>query len=106
MLVYNPSGWAPSSNNVVDYSAETLPFTKTAPAAGWFFMRKIAGISSAYIGLQMSSSPYMRAIVHSKTSADHLGVFLPVKKGQKVEFQGDASGAYEGVGFAYSEYSV
>lgn len=96
------TGYAFPSNRFVDLNLGANGAAYTAPANGWYILQKTSGAAGEYLIL-ISSSNKMRSDTWSSGGNQYSALFLPVRKGEKVNAHYTFSGKTNVFRFVYAE---
>ena len=96
------SSWSMPSSKYIDLTLGASGSTYTAPASGWFYIRKVAGATGNW--LNMGVNPHYISCTAPSSNAE-LTVIYPVRKGYDVTVSYQATGATGLFRFIYAEGS-
>ena len=96
------AGWAMPCNKYVDLTLGASGTNYTAPANGWFYIRKGAGATGNW--LNMGVNPHYISCTAPSSNAE-LTVIYPVRKGYNVNVSYQATGSTAYFRFIYAEGS-
>ena len=107
-------GWLSSlsfpSEKFIDYELGERGSTYTAPANGWFALRKDAGFINAQVSLAVWNSEesfeFFRTTKSSPAENTQITCFIPILKGQKLAVDYDATGTTIYFRFIYAQGEV
>ena len=95
------SGLGMPSNRYIDLTLGASGATYTAPANGWFFVRKVStGIQVIYL---TNTTNGMTLSCYSSNSGEYLDSIMPVVKGQSVICEYSTGGTTQFFRFVYAE---
>ena len=95
------SGLGMPSNRYIDLTLGASGATYTAPANGWFFVRKVStGIQVIYL---TNTTNGMTSSCYSSNSGEYLDSIIPVVKGQSVACEYSTGGTTQFFRFIYAE---
>ena len=78
------AGLAMPSNKYIDLTLGASGATYTAPANGWFFLRKLTSEGNQFIGLYQTEGDGVTSEVTDSLANHDSSIFIPVRKGQVV----------------------
>lgn len=102
------AGWAMPSGIFENLTLGASGSSYTAPANGYFYLRKVTGRTDhCFCALYYTSSPNINVISHCSngTTADEVMCILPVKKGDVIGVNYTATGATNAFRFVYAQGS-
>lgn len=100
------SGMAMPSSKYIDLALGASGSTYTAPANGYFYIRKISSGAGQFLWLQNASAGNLAGpSTKSATNNEYLSAFVPAKKGQKATMEYTLGGATQFFRFIYAEGS-
>lgn len=98
------------SEKYIDYDLGERGTTYTAPANGWFAIRKDAGFINAQVSLAVwdydETFEFFRTTMSSPAENVQIAFFVPILKGQKLAVDYDATGLTIYFRFIYAEGEV
>ena len=98
------------SEKYIDYELGERGSTYTAPANGWFALRKDAGFINAQVSLAVWNSEesfeFFRTTKSSPVENTQITCFIPISKGQKLAVDYDATGTTIYFRFIYAQGEV
>lgn len=98
------AGWAMPSGIIKNLTLGASGSTYTAPANGYFYLRKLTGVTT-HVYCAMYSSSFSSIEHCTGAVADEITCILPVKKGVSVGINYTATGAVTSFCFVYAEGS-
>lgn len=99
------SGWGMPSDKYIDLTLGASGTEYTAPANGWFSLRKVTNGTNQSLNLVNMDSG-MVIDCYAPYNNQYMGVIMPAQKGQKVMSQYTAGGAVQWFRFIYAEGEV
>ena len=98
------SGWSMPSSRYIDLTLGANGATYTAPANGYFYVKKNFTTSGQYIWFELyNSTDVIMDITFWGSNSGFIGAFIPVSKGNKVVVHYTASGDTLSFRFIYAE---
>lgn len=99
------SRMAMPSNKYIDLELGANGSTYTAPANGWFFLRKFTSASNQFIGLYQTNNSGVSSEITDSLANHDSSIFIPVRKGQVVSCYYTFGGETKEFRFIYAEGS-
>ncbi len=97
------SSWGFPSNRYIDLTLGASGTTYTAPANGWYVLRKQFTANTQHVALINQNNGLQQYNHTSSSTSGSLGVHIPVKKGDVVEARWSAGGNLDIFRFIYAE---
>jgi hypothetical protein len=97
------SGWSMPSSRYIDLTLGASGATYTAPANGYFYLRKISNASIQVVLLGNASSGDIISSNFSSDIGQYLAAYIPVKKDDIVFCEYNAGGTIQFFRFIYAE---
>lgn len=99
------SGWGMPSKKYIDLTLGASGTIYTAPATGFYSVKKVAGVTNAFFNLHNVTSGLTSQDFTSVT-ANHLRLWLPCKKGDLMQVEYSATGNTMQFRFNYAEGEI
>ena len=100
--VYGSGAGFPSSN-YDDLSLGASGTSYTAPANGYFYLNKVAGVADAYVSLQNSTAGGLGIVLHVPGTANTCRGAIWARKNDIIRIDYNASGTTNAFRFIYAE---
>lgn len=95
------AGFGMPSNSYDDLTLGASGTNYTAPANGWFYVKKFAGATGKYISI-MNTTSALATEAQPTATGNAANIFLPVKKGDIVEISYNVTGNTDYFRFIYA----
>ncbi|MBR4983657.1 MAG: hypothetical protein IKY94_14025 [Lachnospiraceae bacterium] len=100
---FEVSGWGMPSNKYITLTLGANGSSYTAPANGWYYLKKQANGTNQSLSLQ---TPKMQVDADATVSGHYVGLIMPVTKGDVLSVYYTLGGSLSGFRFIYAEGEV